>query len=249
MIFAALRSLCAACGAAAVVGLGAWAGGALHPARAQSGRPGRATFELAYRHDRGEIPVGDSLEVNGQPMQLSVFYTPDRPRRVAAFYADAFHARGVMPVAALEDDLAHVSGFDPRDGLQRFISALRQPDGQTLVIVGVSDPRRPPRLTARPADGGIPVPVEHRGYLSFRSTDQGASADTGQYVSSLPVADVLAFYRRELAAGGFSERPQEGSASLAVFAKRGGLISVAVQALGDDRGSAVFVSSTSGDPR
>lgn len=248
MISTALRVTCAVCAAAAVLLAGSWAGG-VHPASATPGRPARATDGLSYRRpaERGEIPVGDSLEVSGQPMQLSLFYTPDPPRQVVEFYAEAFRAREVMPLIAAEPERAHVSGFDPRDGLQRFISALSQPDGQTLVMVGVTDPRRPPRFAKAAAEAGLPVPREHRAYLGYRSSDQGAQAETGQYVSSLPAGEVLAFYRRELPARGFEERVRDGSPGLAVFAKRGSVLSVAAQSLDDEKGCAVFVNLSSGD--
>jgi hypothetical protein len=233
--------LLAAC---AVLWGGALAGGA---ARAGKGRTPRATDDLAYqRSEINEIPVGDSLEVNGQPMQLSIFYTSDAPPRVVEFYAQAFEARGVLPIISADPHLASVAGFDTKDGLQRFISALPQPDGQTLVLVGVTNPRRPPRFTKGADESGIPLPAENRAYLGYKSSDEGAQAETGQFVSPLSPAAVLAWYRRELPARGWAERAADGSPSLGVFAKQGAVLSVAVQALSDQAGSAVFVNQTSG---
>jgi hypothetical protein len=250
MMVRALKLCITLAGAAGALFLGAWAGGALQPARAEAGRPPRATEELRYGGTEvGEIAVGDSLEVNGQPMQLSVFYTPDAPRTVAMFYAQAFQARGVTPIVSGDPQLAHVSGFDPKDGLQRFISALPQPDGQTLVMVGVTNPRRPPRFTRGAQEAGFPVPQENRAYLGYRSNDSGAQAESGQFVSSLTPAAVLDFYRRELPARGWAERKDDGSASMAVFSREGTLISVAVQALDGKAGAAVFVNLTSGGAR
>ena len=233
--------------ACAVLVAGAWAGGALQPAQAQAGRPGRATDDLAYhRSEVGEIPVGDSLEVNGQPMQLSIFFTNDEPKRVASFYADAFEARGVLPILSADPGLASVAGFDPRDGLQRFISALPQPDGQTLVLVGVTNPRRPPRFTKGADEAGIPVPKENRAWLGYKSSDEGANAESGQFVSPLAPEAILAWYRKELPARGWAERTADSSPGLALFAKDGAMLSVAVQALGDKAGAAVFVNQTGG---
>ena len=234
-----LHGCAAVGGATAVVALGAWAGTA-----------GRSTEELADRgRSQGEIPIGEALEVNGQPMQLSVFYTEDAPERVAQFYADAFRARRVMPIVAAERGIAHVSGFEPRDGLQRFVNALPQPDGMTLVMVGVVDPRRPLRLSQRAADSDIPVPLEHRAFLSHRARDQGVAAETAQFVSSWGPSEVLAFYRRELGARGFLDRTRESSSTVAVFAKGVAMISVAVQPLSEQNGSAVFVTQTAGATR
>lgn len=208
--------------------------------------PGRrATADLAYdRMNGGEVAVGDVLEVNGQPMRLSVFSTSDPPRAVALFYARAFAARGVTPFVNPEEKAAQVAGFDPRDGNQRFVSALSQPDGQTLVLVGLTNPRRPPRFTTGAKEAGFPVPVESRAYLGYRSTDAGAEAESGQFVSPLASAEILAFYRHELPPRGFAERTGDSAGSLAVFGKGRETLSVTVQALGEHAGSAVFVSRT-----
>src|SRR5512140_3791874 len=98
-------SLCVACAALLA---GGWAGGAPGIARAKSGPLPRAEAGPAYAgREGGEIPVGDSLEVSGQPMQLSIFYTADAPKDVALFYARAFEARGVLPVVSSEAGFAH----------------------------------------------------------------------------------------------------------------------------------------------
>jgi hypothetical protein len=251
MIRAFTRTIFAGFAALGTLLVGAWMGGAVQPAKAAAGRPPRATDPLSYGRGQqsGEIPVGDALEVNGQAMQLSLFYTPDPPSKVADFYAREFRSRGVMPIVAAEHDITHVSGFDPVDGLQRFVNALAQPDGHTLVMVGVANPRRPPRLTMSAGEGSLPVPVEHRGYLGYRSDDDGRHAQVGQYVSPLSGSDLLAFYRRELPARGFTEREQDGSPGFVVFAKGGSVLSVAVQALDEKRGSAVFVQETSSEPQ
>ena len=173
----ALRTLLALAGALAVLLGGAWAGGALTPAaHAAAGRPSRATDDLAYAKD-GEIPIGDSLVVNGQPMQLSIFYTKDEPRKVIEFYGQAFLDRGLTAIVSREEPMEHVSVFDPEDGLQRFITAVPQADGQTMVMVGITNPRKPPQLLGGAKAAGFPVPVENRAFLGYRSEDQGAHAE------------------------------------------------------------------------
>ena len=206
---------------AAVLLGGAWMGGAF--AESAGSEPRR----------EGEIPVGDALEVSGQPMQLSLFY------------ADAFRARGLLPVLAADEDLAHVSAFDPATGRQRFISAIPQPDRQTLVLVGTADPRHPPRFMSGPEGASFPVPPAHRAFIGFRSTDGGARAESAQFVSALGPGEVAGFYRRSLAGEGFSERP-DSSASLLSFARPGATVSVALQKLEEKQGAAVFVTRIEG---
>src|SRR5205814_9860628 len=105
------------------------------PARALApGPPGSAPLGAGTPGSSSALSVGDGLEVSGQPMQLSLFYPPDSPRRVIQFHAEAFRARGLLPVIAGDEALAHVAVFEPGSGLQRFISAVPQPDGQTLVL-------------------------------------------------------------------------------------------------------------------
>lgn len=245
----ALKVLVSVAVAFALLAFGAQLGGAFPSAKAApQPRPSRLTDELAYARD-GEIAVGDSLVVNGQPMQLSVFYTSDAPARVVGFYGEAFLARGLLPIVRNEQDLGHVSVFDPQDGLQRFITALPQADGQTLVMVGVTNPRRPPRLLRGAATAGFPVPEDHRAFLGYQSEDAGAHAESGQFVTPLRPAAVLAFYRAKLAADGYAEQTGDSSPGIALFAKGEVSLSVAVQALDDKTGAAVFVNKLQGGVR
>ena len=247
----ALRTLLALAGAAAVLLGGAWAGGALTPAaHAAAGRPSRATDDLAYAKD-GEIPVGDALVVNGQPMQLSIFYTKDAPRRVIEFYGQAFIDRGLSPIVSQEPSMEHVAVFDPEDGMQRFITAVPQADGQTMVMVGITNPRKPPKLLRGARAAGFPVPEEHRAFLGYRSDDMGARAETGQFVTSLTTAQTVAFYRERLANDGWAERKDESGEGMTMFSKDDFTLSVAVQALAapgesGKTGAAVFVNKLQG---
>src|SRR5882762_9010809 len=153
---------------------GASAGGAFAPV--SRGGPAQG----AGIPGAGELSVGQGLEVSGQPMQLSLFYTADSARRVIQFHADAFRARGLLPVIAGDDALAHVAVFDPGSGLQRFISAVPQPDGQTLVLSGATNPRRPPRFLRGAEGASFPVPPGHRAYLGFHSADAGSRAESAR---------------------------------------------------------------------
>lgn len=244
-----IKVLVSMAGALGVLCGGAWAGGAFLPAaRANTGRPSRMTDDQAYPRstEAGEIAIGDALVVNGQPMQLSVFYTNDPPARVASFYAEAFLQRGLTPIANGDGQLAHVSVFDPEDGLQRFINALPQPDGQTLVMVGVTDPRHAPLLLNGGEHAPFPVPVEHRAFLGYESDDAGAHAKSGQYVSALSPAEIIAYYRKTLGEQGWSERGDESGPSIVLFGRGTATFSVAVQALGEKKGAAVFVNQLEG---
>ena len=239
----ALRLLVSCGVATAALLAGAWMGGAFAETAGGAPRPW-----LGEPRREGAIPIGDALEVSGQPMQLSLFYTADPPRRVALFYADAFRARGFLPVLAADAELAHVSVFDPASGRQRFVSAIPQPDRQTLVLIGTTDPRRPPRFMSGPGGASFPVPPEHRAFVGFRSMDGATKAESAQFVSPLGPGEVAGFYRRSLAGEGFVERP-ESSAGLLSFARPGASVSVALQKLADSQGAAVFVTRIEGDLR
>src|SRR5205823_10671939 len=99
--------------------------------------------------------------------------------------------------------VAHVASFDPADGLQRFISALAGADGNTLVMVGATNPRTPPRFLEGGDRATFPVPAGHRGFLAFRSADAASTAESAQFVSSLTPHAVASFYRGSLAAQGY----------------------------------------------
>ena len=98
----AVRAILGALAGVLVLGLGGWAGGAFSPAHAAPGAPPRVSAGAEYprRAETGEIRIGDSLVVNGQPMQLSVFYTADPARRVVDFYACRSNATGAACIAA-----------------------------------------------------------------------------------------------------------------------------------------------------
>jgi hypothetical protein len=247
----ALRATVAVLLALGALGMGAWTGGAFPRAEAEPGPPARARIASDYpRGASGEIRIGDSLVVNGQPMQLSVFYTADPAARVIEFYAASFRESGLVPLARTEGQLGHVSALDPRDGLQRFITALPAPGGQTLVMAGAVDSRKAPQLLTAARRAPFPVPSEHRAFLGYSSDDAGATADAGQFVTALGPEEVREYYRRELAARGFQERERESTPAMMQFSKTGGeAVSVAVQALGSARGAAVFVNRTRGDMR
>jgi hypothetical protein len=248
----ALRAICGAVAGLVVLGIGAWAGGAVSVAQAGPGAPARAQVAGEYpRQDQaGLIPIGDRLVVSGQPMQLSVFYTGDAPASVADFYAANFREKGLVPIEKSQGPLAHVSVLDPEDGFQRFITAVPGPGGQTLVMVGMVDPRHAPQLVSAARKAPFPVPESHRAYLGYSSTDASVRADSGQFVTALPATQVLDYYRRELAARRFEERKSESSAGLLEFkGPDGETLTIAVQALDERKGSAVFVSQTRGEGR
>ena len=244
-----LRTAIAALATAAVLLVGAWAGGSCSPARAQSAST-RPTDPDLYSGERESAPirVADTLVVQGQPMDLSVFYTVDRPAAVVAFYADAIQKRGLLPIATADDRGGHVSVFDPADGLQRSVTAVRERTGQTLVLLGVSDPRNAARLATRAPQAPYPLPEDHRAFLGYSSDDGGVHASTGQFLTRLGMADVAAFYRERLGAVGYAERTDGSGDGLLVFVKARSLVSVALQSLEKERGAAVFVSQSENIP-
>jgi hypothetical protein len=227
---------------------GAWADGVPRAAFAESAVPSRATVANAYPHGSapGEIRIGDALTVNGQRMQLSAFTTTDSPERVVEFYRQSFRERDLIPVAVAQARLGHVSVFDPTDGLQRFVTAVPERSGRTLVLLGVTDPRE--FAIGRNASGvPYPVPDEHRAFVGYESVDGHVRAQSGQFVSSLPATEVARFYRARLTDRGFVERP-ESNAGLLAFARGAEQISVGVQSLELARGAAVFVTHIGGEP-
>jgi len=244
----ALRFGVAVVGACCVLLAGAWAGGGFDEARAGMAAAPRVRIGEPYplRSAAGEIRIGDALSVGGRRMQLSAFVTVDAPARVVDFYADAFSRRGLIPIAFADERLGHVSMFDPEDGLQRFVTAVPEQPGHTLVLTGVAE-LRGFRFNQDASSAPYPVPDDHRGFLEFASEDGNARAHSGQYVSKLSAAGVAQFYRESLAVRGFSERHQTGAALLE-FTRGTEQISVALQALGEDRGSAVFVTRLEGAP-
>jgi hypothetical protein len=230
-----LRLFAALSVAAIVLLAGARAGGAF----AHRGRPRSSLGVDAYPGGGDTIRVGESLEVAGQPMELSLFFTADAPDRVAEFYAKAFRARGLTPVMSAAPAPAHVAAFDPAEAVQRFVTAVPQPRGWTLVLFGTTNPRKLPRFVDQ---ASFPVPDGHRGLLVFRSADVGSSAETGQFVSALSPRAVAAFYRASLRAEGYSETSDGAGEDMLTFLRAGSTISLAIQGLGETPGTVVFLT-------
>jgi hypothetical protein len=251
-----LQFLVACTSTLALFAAGAWLGGKSASAAATSGAAGRrnglaagAGAAFAARGAERELALGDALSVNGQPMQLSIFFTGDPPEKVIAWYSDALAKKGLVPFAHVEAQVGHVSVFDPEEGVQRFATALPQGDGETLVMVGTADPRKPPRLLGGARSAPFPVPSEQRGFFAYASDDAGIRSHNAHFVAALDPASVLAFYRKALASDGFAEAPGESGEAMALFRKRSISVSVAAQSLGEKGGAAVFVSRLEGGPR
>jgi hypothetical protein len=251
-----LQLLVACASTLALFGAGAWLGRASASAATSSGAAGRrnglaagAGAALAARGAERELSLGDALAVNGQPMQLSIFFTGDPPEKVIAWYSDALAKKGLLPFAHVDAQVGHVSVFDPEQGIQRFATALLQGDGETLVMVGAADPRKPPRLLGGARSAPFPVPGEQRGFFAYASDDAGIRSQNAHFVAALDPPSVLAFYRKALASDGFAEVPGESGEAMTLFRKGSVSLSVAVQSLGEKGGAAVFVSRLEGGPR
>ena len=94
-----LQFLVACTSTLALFAAGAWLGGKSASAAATSGAAGRrnglgAGAAFAARGAERELALGDALSVNGQPMQLSIFFTGDPPEKVIAWYSDALAKKG-----------------------------------------------------------------------------------------------------------------------------------------------------------
>jgi hypothetical protein len=253
MLVRSLRTAFAGAAAACVLAFGSWLGGAFAPGAQAARGPGpRATDGYpGYpgRGGAGEIALGDGLSVNGQPMQLSLFFTADPPAKVVAWYGAMLTRKGLVPVARAEAQVAHVSVFDPEDGLQRSVTALPQPGGETMVMVSVTNPRKPPRLLTGARKAAFPVPEEHRAFLSYDSEDAGTRAQSAHFLTALSAAAVLAWYRKELLALGFAEQASDATKGLSTFRRGPVSMAVAVQALDAEKGAVVFVNRVDGGAR
>jgi hypothetical protein len=238
------RAAVAILAAASLLTAGAWAGGALRPF-AGGARARRSGLDP----EKGRLALGDRLVASGQTMQLWAFTTHDPAARVIAFHADAFRRRGLLPLSFTGGQLGHVSVFDPADGLQRFVTALPRPGGETVVLLGAAHPRRIPQLLAGARSVRFPVPEGSRAFLGYEADDAGVRAELGQFVTQLAPREVREFYRTKLAAAGYREQETESDALLTLANAAGETVSIAVQALESDRGAAVFVSRISGAPR
>lgn len=189
-------------GGAAVLGLGLWIG-APEAEAAGSGSQVRLGPPVRAADEAVAIPLGESMELFGQPSQLSLFWTVDSPEEVARLYTDTWKAAGFEPHLTRLDRATHVSAIDPETGLMRAVTILAQAE-ETLVLPAITDVRVMPDLTSQRAP--VPVPENARAYMGHSADDTSQLTFTGSYLVPLRPEQVLRFYERELAGEGYERR-------------------------------------------
>lgn len=194
----------------AAVGLWAGASGAddqTPPPKSGIAAPPNATGE--------PIHLGDTLRVDGAPMEIDVAIVSDPPQQVATWYAKEWKALGLKAVIAGSGNLWHASVFDPGDGLQRSVTAIGQPDGQTLVMPTLTTPRHPVDPLHGARRSPVPVPPNARAYLDSEAVDSGVRGYSAQFLSPQTANEIVGFYARELPAKGWEliarDTPAKGS--------------------------------------
>jgi hypothetical protein len=157
-------------------------------------------------HGTGEIPLGEAMELWGQPSRLNLFFTNDSTDEVIRTYADAWRAAGFDPKINRQDRVSNVSMVEKSSGLMRTVSVIDD-QNQRMVIPGLTDVRIAPELTPRHAP--VPVPDNVHEYLAHTDDDGSSVSYSGSYLVPLHPSEVAEFYRTEMKKLGY--KPNENA--------------------------------------
>jgi hypothetical protein len=193
------------------VAAGALALGLLVGGEAEANHPGsRASIAAprALTEGTGEVPLGESMELWGQPTRLSTFWTPDPVVEVVRIYVEAWQKSGLDPQVREIDKVTAVHALESETGLMRSVTVIDLGE-ERLVVPNVSDVRTIPDLGPRHAP--VPIPENATAYLGQVADDTTSLTFSANYLVPLEPDRLLAFYKRELEPDGYEV--QQGALS------------------------------------
>lgn len=193
----------------------------------------------------GEVPLGDGLEIWGQPVQLSLFWTPDETDTVTTSYLDAWESAGLVTSEKRMGNVSIVSALDESTGLMRSVTVLEHESGERLVLPGITDIRSMPDPT--PTGAPVPVPDNAKAYMAHVADDVVALTYSGSFIVPMAPSRIVRFYEVELGKAGYvpSPRMSAGARSdVAEWTRGPESITVAASALEKQDAASSFVVVT-----
>jgi hypothetical protein len=165
---------------------------------------------LMPRYPRAaEFPIGGGLETGEGLVRMSYFSTADAPLLVARYYRAVWEQEGLAVHDNVTPEGGVVGTFDPRVGAARSVTILAA-RGRTWGFPAVV--RRPVdavRSGDLGRDDGLPVFPGSSAGLTFRSSEGGERTVVASSSNTGGLEENIAFYRRELAADGWQELPEQ----------------------------------------
>ena len=122
-------------------------------------------------------PMGDSLSLEGVPVQMGYFTATGSPTEVAHFYADYWSKLGLNLTVSTGDDRAEVGAYDEVAQAMRSVSVIRQ--GNRVVTIASIMP-----LQGQPAVAPDALPAPD-GAMMVRRARSGELGRVGQSLSYL----------------------------------------------------------------
>lgn len=165
--------------------------------------PLRLSAPRSTGHSQGEVPVGETLELWGQPSRLNMFWTSDTTDQIVRTYVDAWKAAGFEPRINKIDLVTHVAIVEASTGLMRSVTILEAGDQRT-VLPGLTDIRVAPDLTT--ARAPVPIPSDASGYLAHVADDTNSVSYSASYAAPQLPSGIADYYRAEMTKLGYTER-------------------------------------------
>ncbi len=187
--------------AGAVVAAGMLAGS--DDARANGpSHPMRLAAPPASSHGTRDVPLGDALQLWGEPARVDLFWTTDSVNEVARTYVDAWKAAGFDAQVHTIDAVTSVAALDTHTGLMRSVTILSSGD-ERVVLPGLTDMRVLPDTS--PAGAPVPIPETAHAYIASSADDTTSISYNGTYMVPLKPERTIAFYRVEMGQRGYAE--------------------------------------------
>jgi hypothetical protein len=150
----------------------------------------------------GEVSLGDSMQLNGRPTRLSMFWTPDETDEIVRVYSEAWKKAGFIPQVRTLDRVTSVTIVENETGLMRSVTISDAGD-QRMVTPSVSDIRQFPDSSPRTAP--VPVPENAQMYLSQVADDANAVSYHATFLMPNSPAQAVEFYKIEMGKLGYAE--------------------------------------------
>jgi hypothetical protein len=191
--------------AGATLGLGLVAGAPEAEANTPS-QPMQLASPSGTAREDSEVSLGDSMVLNGQATQLSMFWTSDDVETVLKTYAEVWKDQ-TKPVVHRRGPITSLSVLDATGQTMR--SVMIQDNGDLrLVVPSMTDVRTSP--SAGPESSPVPVPENARAYMSQTADDATSLNHHSSYFAPMAAETALEFYTQELGRLGYQVAPKGG---------------------------------------
>jgi len=158
--------------------------------------------ELPAYPNVAEFPLGEALTVNGLPMRLSHFTTPDSPAQVRDFYLEAFANMGMRPALHKIKDGGFSLTATVGSGSGEAVVVI-SPRGRTTEVFPSIFPLAADTAEAQVPNADVPFSPNAVGLLKLGDKADGQGEAVNWQEPLLKVSDAASFIKDEMSRRGW----------------------------------------------